>query len=296
MQIRRFWVLVASLVCSYSSYSVSEELVFGSTQNAAAAGYTWVMTNVLPQQAGLEVNGVVYRYTTVKKTEDPMVVNIQNLNALGSGYIFRNSDNWSGLPGNTINKAVPINNIPIQFWGDGSIDVEGQGEVINASVVYTYQFDPCFDPQSDPSCPGYKNPAEFNIQIDEVYDPLNDEFIQQEMQRRVSLDDEEEKDRQRRRVASEKKQRDRLEIALSVIDSALLTAEVEAKAADFFALAEIPQTYTVVNIPGGVYNETVRLMDARLPDNPRGARNTWAQQLLHEKMVDLQYVNLETEE
>ena len=254
------------------------------------------MTNVLPQHAGLEVNGVVYCYTTVKKTEDPMVVNIQNLNALGSGYIFRNSDNWSGLPGNTINKAVPINNIPIQFWGDGSIDVEGQGEVINASVVYTYQFDPCFDPQSDPSCPGYKNPAEFNIQIDEVYDPLNDEFIQQEMQRRVSLDDEEEKDRQRRRVASEKKQRDRLEIALSVIDSALLTAEVEAKAADFFALAEIPQTYTVVNIPGGVYNETVRLMDARLPDNPRGARNTWAQQLLHEKMVDLQYVNLETEE
>lgn len=254
------------------------------------------MTNVLPQQAGLEVNGVVYRYTTIKKTEDPMVVNIQNLNALGSGYIFRNSDNWTGLPGNTINRAVPINNIPIQFWGDGSIDVEGQGEVVNASVVYTYQFDPCFDPQSDPSCPGYKIPVEFNVLIDEVYDPLNDEFIQQEMERKARLDDEDEKDRQRRQVASEKKQRDRLEVALSAIDSALMTAEAEAKAADFFALAEIPQTYIVVNIPGGVYNETVRLMDARLPDNPRGARNTWAQQLLHEKMVDLQYANLETEE
>lgn len=254
------------------------------------------MTNVLPQQAGLEVNGVVYRYTTVKKTEDDMIVNIQNQNALGPGYIFRSSDNWSGLPGNTIQKAVPINNIPIQFWGDGSIDVEGQGEVVNASVVYTYQFDPCFNPQSDPSCPGYIDFNQYTIEVTEGYDPLDDEFVQQEMERKAKLDDEDEKDRQRKKVADEKKQRDRLEVALGAINSALLTAEAEAKAAELFALAEIPQTYTVVNIPGGSYNESARLIDAKLPDNPRGARNTWAQQLLHEQMIDLQYANLETEE
>lgn len=254
------------------------------------------MTNVLPQQAGLEVNGVVYRYTTVKKPEDPMVVNIQNFNALSSGYIFRSSDNWTGLPGNTIQKAVPVNNIPIQFWGDGSIDVEGQGEVVNASVVYTYQFDPCFNPQSDPSCPGYKDLTQYSIEVTEGYDPLDDEFIRQELERKASLDDEEEKDRQRRKTESEKKQRDRLEIALSAIDSALLTAEAEAAAVDFFALADIPQTYVVMDIPGGIYNESVRLFDTKLPDNARALRQNWAQQLLHEQMIDLQYVNLENKE
>jgi hypothetical protein len=271
--------------------------VFGSTQNAAAAGYNWVMTNVLPQQAGLEVNGIVYRYTTVKKPEDDMLVTIQNLNALVPGsYIFRNTDNWSKLPGNTINRAVPINNIPIQFWGDGSIDVEGQGEVVDALVVYTYQFDPCFDPQSDPSCPGYKNPMEFTVIVDEAYDPLDDEFVRQEMERKARLDDEDEKEKQRKRMEAQKSQKNRLEIALGAIDSALMTAEAEAKAADFFALAEIPQNYTVLNIPGGVYNETTRLVDAKLPDNSRALRNNWAQQLLHEQMIDLQYVNLENQE
>ena len=281
---------MALLGCS--SYSYSEEIVFGSTQNAAAAGYNWVMTNVLPQQAGLEVNGVVYRYTTVKKTEDDMIVNVQNLNALGPGYIFRSSDNWSGLPGNTIAKAVPVNNILIDFWGDGSIEVEGEGDVINASVVYTYQFDPCFDPQSDPSCPGYKDYREYTVEIAEGYDPLNDEFVQQEIERKATLEDEEEKDRERRKMESQKKGRTRLEVALGAVNSALMTAESEAKSADFFALAEIPQNYIVVDIPGGVYNESVRLADAKLPDNARALRNNWAQQLLHEQMIDLQYVNL----
>jgi len=254
------------------------------------------MTNVLPQQAGLEVNGVVYRYTTVKKTEDDMIVNIQNLNALGSGYIFRNSDDWSGLPGNTIQKAVPVNNIPIQFWGDGSIDVEGEGDVVNASVVYTYQFDPCFNPQSDPSCPGYIDFNQYTVEVTEGYDPLDDEFIRQETEKKAKLDDEDEKERQRKKVESEKKQRQRLEVALGAIDSALMTAEAEAIAADFFALADIPQNYTIVEIPGGIYNEPTRLVDAKLPDNSRALRNNWAQQLLHEKMIDLQYVNLENPE
>ena len=225
-----------------------------------------------------------------------MVVNVQNLNALGSGYIFKSSDNWSGLPGNSIQKAVPVNNIPIQFWGDGSIEVEGEGTVTNASVVYTYQFDPCFNPQSDPSCPGYKDFSEYSIEVVEGYDPLDDEFIRQEMERKANLEDEEEKERQRKKAEAEKKQRDRLEIALGAINSALMTSDAEARAADFFALADIPQNYVALDIPGGTYNESARLVDAKLPDNARALRQNWAQQLLHEQMIDLQYVNLEPEE
>lgn len=252
------------------------------------------MTNILPKQAGLEVNGVVYRYTTVKKPEDDMIVSIQNLNAISSGYIFRSVDDWSKLPGNTIQKSVPVANIPIQYWGNGSIDIEGEGEVRNASVIYTYQFDPCFDPQSDPRCPGYKIPVEYSVTTTEVLDPLSDEFVQKELQRKARLEDEEEKDRERRRTAgaAEQRKRDRLEVALGAINAALMTAEAEAKSSDFFALAEIPVTYTALDIQGGVYNDSVRLIDTRLPDNSQGLRATWAQQLLHEKMVNLQYESL----
>ena len=250
------------------------------------------MTNVLPQQAGLEVNGVVYRYTTVKKPEDDMIVHIQNKNAIDSGYIFRNSDNWSGLPGNTINKSVPVANIPIQFWGDGSIDVEGKGDVVNASVIYTYQFNPCFDPQSDPSCPGYKDPFELVQQAIVIVDPLDDEFIRSELERKAKSEDEEEKEQQRKRVAQEKKQRERLEVALGAVNSALMTAEAEAKAEELFSMSIIPTSYSL-SIPGGNYPEGIRLQDKDFPENRRALRRLGlAQQLLHEEMVQSQYDNV----
>lgn len=281
-----------SLVCS--SYSYSDTFVFGETPNAAADGYTWVMTNILPKVAGLQINGVVYRYTTQKNPEDDMLVHIQNKNANGNGYIFRNTDNWSQLPGNTIQRAVPIANIFANNFGDGSIEVEGKGRVLDASVVYTFQYDPCFDPQSSPTCPGYKEPIDFSIETTEVTDPLDDEFIRREFERKASVDDEDEREKARARAsaAAAERRQNRLEAALSAVNTALMTAEATAAANDFFAVAEIPDNYQI-QIPGGEYKDAIRLADAKLPDNPRGARNTWAQQLLHEQMVDLQYVNLE---
>ena len=65
----------------------------------------WVMTNVLPQQAGLTVGNVIYQYDTVKQTEDEMLVHVQNEDAQGEGYIFRETDNWSGLPSNRIRRS-----------------------------------------------------------------------------------------------------------------------------------------------------------------------------------------------
>lgn len=280
---------------AFCSYSYSDELVFGQTPNAAAAGYNWVMTNILPKQAGLEVNGMFYRYTAVKNPDDDMIVHIQNLNALGTGYIFRNSDNWSKLPGNTIQRTVPIGNIPREFWGDGSIEVDGKGSVEDAFIVYTYQFDPCFDPQSSPTCPGYKIPVDYDVEVTEIRDPLEDENIRREFERRVSLDDEQEKENQRRRVAEQRQTAARLETALAATNAAMMTADAEAQAADFFAAAQIPGSYETT-IPGGEYKETIRLADSRLPDNAQGLRSTWAQQLLHEKMVDLQYENLVPQE
>ena len=71
---RLSWVLAACYF--YSSASYSEE-VFGTTNNAAQFGLNWVMTNILPSQAGLEVNGLVYQYTAVKDPETGMIVYVQ---------------------------------------------------------------------------------------------------------------------------------------------------------------------------------------------------------------------------
>ena len=82
---RLSWAAV--LLLFWPSYSFSEE-VYGTTNNAAQAGLNWVMTNVLPEYAGLEVNGLIYQYTAVKDPETNMIVWVQNEYADGNGYIF----------------------------------------------------------------------------------------------------------------------------------------------------------------------------------------------------------------
>jgi hypothetical protein len=52
---------------------------------------------------------------------------------------------------------------------------------------------------------------------------------------------------------------------------------------------QINNTYLAATIPGGQYKETIRLVDAKLPENKAGLRNGLAQQILHEKMVSQQY-------
>ena len=42
-------------------------------------------------------------------------------------------------------------------------------------------------------------------------------------------------------------------------------------------------------IDGGVYQESRTLVDNDIPDNKRGLRNRFAQQQLHEKMIQMQY-------
>ena len=96
------------MYCSQPSYS---EEIYGTTNNAAAFGLNWVMTNILPSQAGLEGNGLVYQDTAVKDPETGMIVYVQNEYADGSVYIFRNADDWTGLPGHTILKKFAMPNL-----------------------------------------------------------------------------------------------------------------------------------------------------------------------------------------
>jgi hypothetical protein len=250
------------------------------------------MTNILPQQAGLTVGNVVYRYTTIKNTSDDMVVHVQNENALGEGYIFRSSDDWSGLPGNTINKVVPVNNIDISYWGNGSIQVDGFGTVEDASVIYTYQYDPCFDPQTDPACPGYIAPVDYSLEA-LVYEE-DQRYIQDELDRKKTLlDDEEEQEEADRKAILAKKRREtdeRLEVLLGFVNTDALSQEQLIRHGQLTATNSLSSSYYTA-IPGGTYQETIALIDSKLPDAKKGLRVNLATQILHQKMVDLQYDN-----
>jgi len=287
------------LVClafSLPSYSYSDTTpYYGTTGNAASGGNTWSMDNVLPSPPGLDINGVIYNYTIQKNVDDSVNVHVQNENANGTGYVFRETDEWQpgSLGGTEIRKVVPvIPNIPRQAWGDGSIEVEGPGSVEDPTVVYSYKVDPCYDPQFNPSCPGYEPviPDIPEVDVTSLYNALDDESVQIAMNE-TDNDIYEEEDQAEVEEESEEKEEMRLEAALAAVDNSEMFANAFAQAQILASINNAIQmnNYYAANIPGGVYKETQVLVDRKIDDNKQGLRNGLAQQLLHEEMVGMQY-------
>ena len=48
-------------------------------------------------------------------------------------------------------------------------------------------------------------------------------------------------------------------------------------------------SYYAATINGGTYTDSVGLVDTQLPENKQGLRNGLAQQILHDKMIEMQY-------
>ena len=260
------------------------------------------MGNVLPEPPGLDINGVIYSYTIQKEVGDSVDVHVQNDNPLGSGYIIRKPDSWEpgSLGGTQINKNVPvIPGIPRAAWGDGSIVTEGDGSVSDATVIYTYKVDPCYNPQYDPNCPGYKVPVPDIPEVDlaSLYDTVSDENVTLDRNIDGELIDDEDKDKKSEEElaeeeAEEKEDREnRLEKALSAVDNSELFAQsfAAAKILESINASTNMNTYYAARISGGTYTDTIVLQDKQLPDSNNGLRNGLAQQLLHEQMIDEQY-------
>jgi hypothetical protein len=296
-------MVLAALLPSYS-YSDSILPYYGQTGNAAGNGYTWGMDSVLPNGVpGLDINGVIYNYTINKDVDDSVNVHIQNENALGTGYIFRETDEWKpgSLSGTEINKVVPVvPGIPREAWGDGSIEVEGKGSVEDANVVYQYKVNPCYDPQYDPNCPGYKTPTPpvvEQIDLTSLYDVTEDENVDLDRsldEDLISKEDDDvksEKELAEEEAEEEKDRKDRLEKALAAVDNSALFANAIAMSQilDTLNNATNMNSYYATTIPGGTYKDNVVLVDKELPDNKGGLRNGLAQQILHEQMIDMQY-------
>lgn len=255
------------------------------------------MGNVLPDPPGTDIENVIYSYRIDKETGDLVRVYVYNENADGTGYIFREQDDWmpGSLRGTQINKVIPLGRINRDQFGDGGIDVEGPGSVYDANVIYTYRVNPCYDPQFDPNCPGYEIPVPVMPDIDyEIYDAVGEGDSDQDEwdPNNENYEDDEqltEEELAEQESEEDKDRKERLEEALFEAGRAALFAQALTAAQLKDAQQINLNSYTNKTIQGGTYNDTVKLQDRQLPDAKSGLRNGLAQQLLHQQMVESQY-------
>ena len=280
LQLKTSATKLLALSVAYSAACYSSDYEFGYTNNAAAGGSSWGMSDPLfPVDSipGIDINGVIYQYTAVKERADPYTVSIQNENANGSGYIFRETDDWSGKSGATINKFVPVPYSPLGRWGTGSIEQVGIGEVQDPTVVYTYRVDPeRLQQQELPEIPSVS-----------VYDALSDGYVTASLE---PTDRELYEDDELNKSDSEEEDDGRLEKALAASDNALTIGVGMTQNALLQAMnvATNLNTYYAANIPGGSYQEVTVLQDKNIPDNRRALRSL-GQQKLHTEMIEEQY-------
>lgn len=270
---------VALLFFCYYSYS---ETLRGQSQNAAQAAVSWAMFNVLPQYTGLKVTSVNYQYTTVKQTQDPLTVSVQNLSATNNSYIFRSVDDWTGLPANTITKNIAVNNIGIQYWGPGEIKTTGIGSIKNTSVFYNYTYDTCaLDIVTDTSCATYKRPViNYNTElVEQTSTDLKQYTTNTQQDIPVWITNPGILNTQRQTLVERPG------------TNKLLTREALSNSRALQALNEIPEfaKYSA-SLFGGVYRDVLKYETKTLPDSRNSLRLNRSQQQLHTKLVDLQYV------
>jgi len=288
-------VAALSFYC-FSASPLASEVTAGQTGNAAAYALQWTMDSILPPQAGLSINGLIYQYTITKDPTTDSWVTIQNENANGVGYILQHTDDWSQLPGGTISNFLTFGDIPTLAMGDGSISVTGDGTLSDVNIGYNFKFDSCVVPLSDPSCPGFKDALYqwlldnglLNSNID-INDPYYDQYVQDILN--TKADSSEEEIVSNEEPKEEKEDKDSLEAKLSVNDSNMKIAEAAKQNAILEAFRVTPtefNAYLTASIQGGVYEDNVVLEDSTLPDNADVMRNL-ANSTLHQTMVRSQY-------
>lgn len=255
------------------------------------------MDSVLPDPSGTSINNVFYTYTPIKEQSTNFGVEIGNWNADKSGYVWKEVDNWDQAPGGiAIIKNVPLPYVHRSTFGEGFLETTGDGSVTDATVIYTYKVDPCYNPQFDSNCPGFIPPKVEEIDLDTLYD-ATDNMLVSEVNTEEVYDNEEksEKDLEKEEEKEKERSKERLEKALSAIDSSALFAESFAQGLMLQQInnAVNVNSYLVKTVPGGVYVETVKLDGGKIPDNRNGQRMNWSTQRLHEEMIRLQYIKEE---
>lgn len=280
------WALLLLPLCSSSNY-----YTFGYTGNAAYHGLTWTMTESIlgiTTEEGMDISGVIYNYNVVKNTEDDFTVTVQNKDTEG-GYIYQETDDWSGLPGIRIQKVVPLPYTPIENIGDGSIATTGTGTVEDATVLYMYRWDGCRNPQNDENCPGYVPPMPVIPKID-IYDALEDDAVDDATEETDSELYEKEQDEDSEQKDKDEEDEDRLELAMAASENALTIANTATQGSLLKTMnsATNVNSYYTANISGGVYLDNTTLQGGKIVDNKKVFRSL-SQDKLHNTMIEEQY-------
>lgn len=286
MMLLRSWVLSLLLFCSSSVNAYT----FGYTPNVAISGLEWTMTPTYLGAdgiGGMDVSGVTYKYTPIKNKEDDYVVTLEN-DKIGGGYVFQDKQDWSQREGGIeVRRTIALPYTPLALFGDGRLKEEGTGSIEGADVRYIYRFDPCFDPQSDPSCPGYKKPPPPPLPDIPDYDALQDESVaiaQAETDRKL-LDDE-----QTEKEEDEEEDEESLEFMLADVENALTIANEIAQSIILQQLNNVTNltNYYVSTIPDNYYPDAVALQGGTIVDNRRALRSL-SQDARMNEMIEEQY-------
>jgi hypothetical protein len=285
MMLSRLWVLLLLLFYSFSVHAYS----FGYTPNVAISGLEWTMTPTYLGAngiGGMDVSGVTYKYTPIKNKEDDYVVTLEN-DKVGGGYVFQDVQDWSQREGGIeIRRTIALPYLPLALFGDGRLKQEGTGSIEDADVRYIYRFDPCFDQQSDPSCPGYVKPKPPLLPDIPDYDALQDESVaiaQKETDKELLEDEQADKD-------DEEDDEESLELKLADTTNALTIANEISQSAILKQLNNVTNlsNYYVYTIPDNYYPDTVALQGGTIVDNRKALRSL-SQDARMNEMIEEQY-------
>jgi len=285
MMLSRLWVLLLLLFYSFSVHAYS----FGYTPNVAISGLEWTMTPTYLGAngiGGMDVSGVTYKYTPIKNKEDDYVVTLEN-DKVGGGYVFQDKQDWSQREGGIeIRRTIALPYLPLAVFGDGRLKQEGTGSIEGADVRYIYRFDSCFDPQSDPNCPGYVKPKPPPLPDIPDYDALQDESVslaQKETDKELLEDEQADKD-------NEEEDEESLELRLADTTNALTIANEISQSAILKQLNNVTNltNYYVYTIPDNYYPDTVALQGGTIVDNRKALRSL-SQDARMNEMIEEQY-------
>ena len=286
MILLRLWVVLLLLSCSSSIHAYT----FGYTPNVAITGLEWTMTPTYLGAdgiGGMDISGVTYKYTPIKNKADDYVVTLEN-DKVGGGYVFQDKQDWSQREGGTeIRRTIALPYTPIAVFGDGRLKQEGTGSIEGADVRYIYRFNPCFDPQSSPNCPGYKKPPPPKLPDIPDYDALQDESVeiaQKETDRELSKEDQAEKEEE------EEEEEESLEFMLADVENAIAMANDIAQSVILEQLNNVTNltNYYVSTVPDNFLPDADALQGGTIVDNRRALRSL-SQDARMNEMIEEQY-------
>jgi len=235
-------------------------------------------------EEGLDISGVLYNYTTVKNVVDDFTVTIEN-DKVGGGYVFQDTEDWSGKHGGKVQNVIPLPYTPIEQFGDGRIRSTGTGSVEDVTILYMYRWDLCRNAQNDESCPNYIPPLPVIPKI-EIYNVLEDEIVNDATEKVDDnlLDKKEEK----RETEEEDEERERLEIAMAATENALTIANTTSQASILKQIntATNINSYYVAEIQGGMYRDSTALQGGKIVDNKKALRSLGQDKLMNEMIGD----------